>query len=122
GKALVKYLQKLFSCDKPTTTLLKSTKNIFKMKLSTTGIIFIVLLFTCMEVTNAAGNTLYRTFDGHQLGYGCYKGYCWAFCSDSWVDGKWCYTRQQGYHHGKMSCFSDSFCYDKVYGCVGACG
>uniref|UniRef100_A0A7M5WLR6 Uncharacterized protein n=1 Tax=Clytia hemisphaerica TaxID=252671 RepID=A0A7M5WLR6_9CNID len=113
-----------FSCDKPTITLLKSTENIFKMKLSTTGIIFTVLLFTCMEVTNAG--TLYQNYEGYKLGYGCHKGYCWAYCDNSWVhgnrDGKWCYTRQQGFYVGKVSCSSYWSCSNKFFKCVGACG
>ena len=51
------------------------------MKLST-GIIVIVLLFTFMEVANG---TSYRIYDGHKLGYGCHKGYCWTYCGASWV-------------------------------------
>ena len=51
------------------------------MKLST-GIIVIVLLFTFMDVTNG---TEYRMYDGHELGYGCHKGYCWTYCGASWV-------------------------------------
>ena len=77
----MKYIQKLFSCDKSTTILLQNTENIFKMKLST-GIIVIVLLFTFMDVTNG---TEYRMYDGHELGYGCHKGYCWTYCGASWV-------------------------------------
>ena len=79
---MVKYLQKLLSCDKSTTVLLQSTDEyIFKMKLST-GIIVIVLLFAFMEVTNG---TSYQSYDRHNLGYGCHKGYCWAYCGSSWV-------------------------------------
>ena len=55
------------------------------MKL-TTRIIAIVLLFTYIEVTDG---TLYRMLNwhnkDHEIGYGCWKSNCWAYCGVSWV-------------------------------------
>ena len=51
-----------------------------------TGIVTIALLFTFMEVTDAAmSGTLFYKGKWEDVKFGCHQGYCWSYCGSSWV-------------------------------------
>ena len=58
---------------------------------------FITLILTII------GSTQYRCAD-LDTGYGCHKGFCWAYCGLTGRGGDWCYTTKS---------FSQSFRYER---------
>lgn len=52
---------------------------------------------------------------------GCYKGYCWAYCIGTGIEGEWCYTtRSYSQSFEYVKCEHDWEC-GHCMACAGSC-
>merc|ERR1712079_657175 len=84
-----------------------------------------VKIFKNMKLLQVAGLTflIVSQVSAFQKSYGCWKGYCWTYCSNGFACGgtcPWCYTTK-GYSQdfNYVSCNNDNEC-NPNWNCAGA--